>query len=296
MKMGRDTLSGLKVRDAMRKQLIVLGPDDSINCAIQYLIKYKVNAILVGKDFQKPLGVVSKTDIMGACYSGLPLSTPVEMIMNSPPLFCRSDDTLDSALDIMKSNKIYRLYALEKDSNTIDGAIAYPDIVGLLYHYCSRCDQGLFNKSKDMVQDRVKRYKVHEIMTKQVESCKEDTPLESVVEILSGSRFGAILVSDDQNYPQGVISKTDVTLCYRHGEDLSVTAETIMSSPAALCYEHDPVESAIKSMILKDLHRLFVVPGKHQAVSGVISLTDAARLRSGSCHACISTRIRVEES
>jgi len=68
-----------------------------------------------------------------------------------------------------------------------------------------------------------------------------------------------------------------------------------MSSPVALCYEHDPVEKAIKSMILKDLHRIFVIPKKHAAVSGVISLTDAARLRSGSCHACISSRIRVDD-
>jgi len=293
--MVKDTLTGLKVRHAMRKQLIMLEPGDSIDCAIQYLIKYKVNAILVGEESEKPLGVVSKTDIMGAWYSGLPLSTPVEMIMNSPPLFCRSDDTLDSALDTMKANKIYRLYALEPDSNIIDGVLAYPDIVGLLYHYCSNCNQGIFNKPDEMVQDKVKRYKVHEIMTKQVESCKEDTLLDSVIEILWGSRFGAILVSDDENYPKGVISKTDVTLCYRHGDDMSVTAEMIMSSPVALCYEHDPVEKVIKSMILKDLHRIFVVPGKNQAVSGVISLTDAARLRSGSCHACISSRIRVDD-
>ena len=295
MKVEKNTLTGLNVRYAMRKQLIVLGPEDTIDCCIQYLIKYKVNAILIGKDSEKPLGVVSKTDIMGAWYSGLPLSTPVEMIMNAPPLFCEPDDTLDSALNSMKINNIYRLYALEKSSNVVVGAIAYPDMVGLLYHYCSHCDQGLFNKSKEMAQDRVKRYKVNEIMTKQVESCQEDVSLESVVEILSASRIGAILVAD-ANYPRGVISKTDIILCYRHGQDLSIPAGEIMSTPVVVCYEHDPVESAIKSMILKDLHRLFVIPGKGQAVSGVISLTDAARLRSGSCHACISSRIRVDKN
>jgi len=293
---GKDTLTGLKVRHAMRKQLIVLEPDDSIDCCIQYLIKFKVNAILVGEDGEKPLGVVSKTDIMGALYAGLPISTPLEMIMNAPPLFCGPDDTLSSALNTMKANSIYRLYALEKGLNSVVGALAYPDIVGLLYHYCSHCDQGIFNKSEEKVQDRVKRYKVHEIMTKQVETCLEETLIESVVEILSSSRFGAILVADDKNYPRGVISKTDITLCYRHGMDLSATAGTIMSTPVALCHEHEPVESAIKTMILKDLHRLFVIPDKDQPISGVISLTDAAALRSGSCHACISSRIRVDQN
>ena len=294
--MGKDTLTGLKVSHAMRKQFILLEPHDTISCCIQYLIKYKINAVLIGNDSEKPLGVVSKTDIMGAWYAGLPLSTSVETIMNSPPLFCHPNDTLDSALDTMKTNKIYRLYALEDNSTTIAGVLAYPDIVGLLYHYCSNCDQGLFIKSKEASQDRVKRYKVNEIMTKQVESCKEDTALESVVEKLSGSKFGAILVADDQNYPKGIISKTDITLCYRHGQDLSVPAKSIMSAPVALCHEYDPVEVAIKSMILKDLHRLFVVPEKDQPVSGVISLTDASRLRSGSCHACISSRIRVDKT
>jgi len=295
MTMGKDTLTGFKVKNAMRRQVIILQPDDTIDCAIQYLIKYKVNAVLIGFDGEKPLGVVSKTDIMGAWYSGLPLSTQIEMIMNSPPLFCNPDDTLDSALNTMKNNNIYRLYALHQDLQTAVGAIAYPDIVGLLYLYCSKCDQGLFNKKREMMQDRIKRYKVFEIMTKNIESCKLDDSLELVVEILSASRLGAILVADDQSCPKGVISKTDIILCYRHGLNLNVTARQIMSSPVALCREDAPVESAIKSMILKDLHRLFVVPRKNQPVAGIISLSDAARLRSGSCHACISSRIKVDD-
>jgi len=292
--MGKDTLTGLKVSHAMRKQLIVLKPDDTIDCCIQYLIKYKINALLIGEDGKRPLGVVSKTDIMGAWYAGLPLSSPIEMIMNSPPLFCSTNDTLDSALNTMRTNNIYRLYALKEDVQHAVGAIAYPDIVGLLYHYCSKCDQGLFNKIGETLQEKVKRYKVFEIMTENVASCKEEDALESVVETISASGVGAILVSDDQNYPKGVISKTDIILCYRHGLDLNIPAAKIMSEPVALCNQEAPVESAIKSMILLDVHRLFVVLKKHQPVSGIISLSDAARLRSGSCHACVSSRIKVD--
>jgi len=296
MKMGKVTLTGLKVSHAMRKQIILLQPDDTIDCCIQYLIKYKINALLIGEDGTRPLGVVSKTDIMGAWYAGLPLSTPIEMIMNAPPLFCSIDDSLDSALNTMRTNNIYRLYALKEDVESAVGAIAYPDIVGLLYNYCSKCDQGLFNKRGELLQEKVKRYKVLEIMTKNVASCREEDKLESVVETISASRVGAILVSDDQNYPKGVISKTDIILCYRHGLDLNTPARKIMSAPVALCHQEAPVESAIKSMILKDLHRLFVVPRKNRPISGIISLSDAARLRSGSCHACISSRIKVDES
>ncbi len=293
--MRKDTLTGLKVKHAMRKRLVMLDPEDSINCCIQYLTKWKVNAILISENAETPLGVVSKTDIMGAWYSGLPLSTPAQMIMNSPPIFCNPEDTLDSALNLMMENKIYRLFVMEADSNKIMGALAYPDIVGLLYHYCSQCNQSLFNKKSEMPYGNVRRYTVMDIMTKQVETCEENTPLEAVVEILSSSRFGAILVADDNNKPKGVISRTDIILFYRHGEDLSVPADKIMSTPI-LCQEDELVESAIKSMILEDLHRLFVVKGENQVVSGVISLTDAARMRSGSCHACIVSRLQVDKS
>lgn len=294
--MGRNTLNGLTVSHAMRRQVIRVQTQESIDCCIQYLIKYKVNTILVGKEGEIPVGVVSKTDIMGAWYAGLPLSTPVETIMISPPLFCGPDDSLDSALNTMKARGVYQIYAMTADSNQVTGSLAYPDMVGLLYHCCSACAQGIFSKGKQPVRDQVKRYKVHEIMTRQVESCQVDDPLERVVEILSASNVGAILVADDHQYPQGVISKTDMILSYRHGQALTVPAKTIMSSPVALCNEQDPVETAIKSMMLNDLHRLFVIPEYNGPVSGVISLTDAADLRSGSCRACISSRIKLAKN
>jgi len=89
-----------------------------------------------GKD--NPSGVVSKTDVMGAYYAGLPIDSPLEHIMNAPPLFCRRDDSLDSALNQMRSNSIYRIYVLEPDADNVVGVLAYPDIVGLLYRYCHR--------------------------------------------------------------------------------------------------------------------------------------------------------------
>jgi hypothetical protein len=49
-------------------------------------------------------------------------------------------------------------------------------------------------------------------------------------------------------------------------------------------------------MIVTDIHRLFVHEGDPGNIVGVISLSDAARSRSGSCHACVSSRIKVEET
>ena len=48
-------------------------------------------------------------------------------------------------------------------------------------------------------------------------------------------------------------------------------------------------------MIFSEVHRLFVYREDPQNIVGVLSLSDAARLRSGSCHACVSSRIKIDE-
>jgi CBS domain-containing protein len=64
---------------------------------------HKVNAVLISDEDQRPLGVVSKTDLMAAFFAGLPIGTPLSDIMAGPPLTCFPDDKLESALELMRS-------------------------------------------------------------------------------------------------------------------------------------------------------------------------------------------------
>lgn len=291
----KKTLSGLRVNAAMRMLVVYLPQDAAIDKGINFLIKYKANALLTTDGNGRPVGVVSKTDIMGAYYACLPLETPLNGIMSSPPLFCRPDDFLESALDKMRSEGVYRLYVLAPDSEKVVGALAYPDIVGLLYRYCHECKYSRrIQKRLKTADSEVPRYKVKEVMTNRVEACQREDPLTRVIEALSKYRFGAMLVRDGDGAPCGVVSKTDLTLSYKHGLDLNSRAGEIMSSPARSCDENDFLEDAVRQMIFADVHRLFVHREAPQNIVGVLSLSDAARIRSGSCHACVSSRIRVD--
>jgi CBS domain-containing protein len=289
-------LKGLLVSEAMRRQVISLSKETTIDSSINHLIKYKVNALLTTDEANRPVGVVSKTDIMGAYYADLPPESPLEHIMSSPPLFCRPQDSLESALDKMRSKGIYRLYACEPDSERIVGVLAYPDIVGLLYRYCHSCEYSILGKRrKDQDNDSVPRFKVREVMTPAVKAFGEDESLLQVMEGLSVYRFGAVLITDRNNIPSGVVSKTDLILTYKHGIPSDIHAKAIMSSPVRSCEESEFLEDAIQTMIFSEVHRLFVHQGAPQNIVGVLSLSDAARLRSGSCHACISSRIKVDD-
>jgi CBS domain-containing protein len=291
----KTTLRDLLVREAMRTQVPSMHRNNSIESGIRLLIKYKVNALLITAEDGLAVGVVSKTDLMGAYYASLGLDTPMEQTMASPPLFCSPTDTLESTLETMRSKGIYRIYVSKGSSERAIGVVAYPDIVGLLYRYCRSCDQSLINRRNKKMEGVVAlRFRVRDVMTPSVTSFSERNSLSEIMDGLSVNRFGAVLIRDDNSSPVGVISKTDLILAYKHRISPEVSAKTILSSSSVRsCGEMEFIEDAISKMIFSGVHRLFVYKDEPMNIIGVLSLRDAAGLRSGSCHACVSSRIKV---
>ena len=289
----KDVLKGLTVAEAMRRQVIAVATGAPLEQAIRFTIKYKVNAILVTDAHQHAQGVVTKTDLMGAYYAGLPLETPVEAIMVGPPLFCRQEDSLDAALDIMRSQRIHRLYVHGEDPWRAEGVLAYPDIVGMLYRFCRRCDRSILRKSGQTEGDLAGHLTVREVMTPGVESISDDQSLLEVMAGLAANRLAAVLITGADGRPAGVVSKTDLILAYKHSLPHETPAREVMSAPVRACRQDDFLARAIENMIFWDIHRLFVARGEPQEIVGVLSLSDAARFRSGTCRACLVSRIAV---
>ncbi len=285
------TLSGKVVAEAMRRGINRLGQNSTISSAISILIKYKIGGLLVTDEDQTPVGVVSKTNIISAYYASLPLDSPLEYIMTSPPLFCNNSDPLEQALEQMKEHQIYRIYVKDPETDSVVGALAYPDIVGMLYEYCSRCPKSVFRK--DSVPEDIARSRIGDCMTTSIKEADSNSLLHEVLEELSMHHIGAILVTDGSGRGVGVISKTDLILAYNHGVSLDTPATEVMSAPVRSCSRDDMLEEAIRHMIFSDVHRLFVKDSDSDQIIGVFSLTDAAMNRSGSCQACVASRIQI---
>jgi predicted transcriptional regulator len=290
----KNVLKGLMVSEAMRRQVIAVTTDASLEKAIRFTIKYKVNAILVTDAHQQALGVVTKTDLMGAYYAELPLETSVETIMVGPPLFCHRDDSLDAALDTMRTQRIHRLYVYDDDPMRTVGVLAYPDIVGLLYRFCRRCDRSVLKKEPDQTEgDLAGHLTVREVMTPGVESIPQDTSLLDVMAGLAANRLATVLIRRADGRPMGVVSKTDLIAAYKHGLPHQTSAREVMSAPVRACNQTSYLALAIQEIIFWDIHRLFVAKEETQEIVGVLSLSDAARFRSGTCRACLVSRISV---
>ena len=287
-------LKGLTVQDAMRRQVIKLPAVAPLSVAIRAMIKYKVNALLITGEAQEALGVISKTDLMTAYYGDLPLETQVAHIMVGPPQFCQSQDSLDLALDQMRENCIHRLYVTGSETENVIGVLAFPDIVGMLYRYCHRCDRSLLQRQGEVDGPQWRdQFYVREVMTPSVSYFSQSDSLWDVMGGLAAYKFGAVPIIDAEGLPVGVVSKSDLVLAYLHGISPETEAGTVMSKPVLSCDQEELLLTVIKRMIYSDLHRIFVYKEQPQSLVGVLSLSDAARFRSGSCRACLASRIHI---
>jgi CBS domain-containing protein len=292
----RHVLSGMLVNEAMRRQVVQLPATASIAQGIHHLLKFKVNALLAMDADLRPQGVVSKTDLIGAYYAGLPTATPLGDIMIGPPLTCFADDAIESALDRMRTHGVHRLYVTGAEATTMIGTLSYTDVVALLYRYCRACPKSTTRKSgRPGPAEEGRRLQVREVMSPAVLSFTQDASLAQVIEGLTAHRFGAVLVCDGQGAARGVISKTDLVRAYQHGVGLEAAAGAVMSAPVSTWDQDGFLWEALQHMFLKDVQRLFVHAGEPLRIVGVLSLSDAAQARSGSCRACLPSRVMTPE-
>ena len=213
----RSVLSGISVKEAMRRQVIGLSQSAPFDYGINRMIKYKINSVLLLDENQRAAGVASKTDIMSAFYAGLPIEAPMENIMVGPLLTCYPDDELESSLNLMQQAGVHRLYVRASDSDDIVGVLAYPDIVGLLYRYCRACDKGFLKARRRMDDYQFQRLKIKDVMTAEVTAYRERDGLAQVIEGLTEHRFGAVLIQNEAAQAVGVVSKSDLIVAYKHG-------------------------------------------------------------------------------
>ena len=115
--------------------------------------------------------------------------------------------------------------------------------------------------------------------------------MAQVIEGLAAHRFGAVLIKNARAEAVGVVSKSDLIVAYKHGVAIDAAAVSIMRKPVVSCRAESDLGTAIQQMLIKDVQRHFVQLDQPTQIVGILSLSDAARFRSGSCRACTSSRL-----
>jgi CBS domain-containing protein len=121
-------------------------------------------------------------------------------------------------------------------------------------------------------------YRVKDVMTDEVESCRMDDCLEKAAGIMKERGCGCVPVTDEAGHVVGLLTDRDALMCaLRLGRGLAdLPVSEACSRTVICCQAEDTLERAEMLMRVNHVRRLPVVePGR--VLSGVVSLTDLAR-------------------
>lgn len=123
---------------------------------------------------------------------------------------------------------------------------------------------------------------VRDVMSVDVKCCHKDTTISDVAHTMTANDVSAIVVTDDDGYLAGIISRTDLVAL--RGSDeywYAVNAGHVMKSDVLTCAPDALIRDASKLLIQNKIHRLVVVESSndHTALRpiGVLSQTDIVR-------------------
>jgi CBS domain-containing protein len=118
----------MKVQDVMTGEAATVGRHASLTDA-SILMKERDIGLLPVTDGHTTIGVVTDRDIVvsGLASGKVPLETPVSVVMSVPPFFCRPEDSVESAAQLMEEKGIRRLLVLGEGSEVI-GIVSLGDI------------------------------------------------------------------------------------------------------------------------------------------------------------------------
>lgn len=122
--------------------------------------------------------------------------------------------------------------------------------------------------------------RVHELMSRQVHTCRSSDSLEAAAQVLWDHDIGAVPVVDDKGRVVGMLTDRDLCMAaYTQGRPLRelVIAET-MSRELVACQPGDSLAHATALMKHHQLRRLPVLDEERHPV-GIVTLADLA-------HAC----------
>jgi CBS domain-containing protein len=119
----------IKVEDLMAVDVRTCGPDDTLNEAAHLLWEHDCGAVPVVAG-GRVVAMLTDRDICMAAYTqNRPLTEiPVSRAMSSELVWCAPDDSLDSALDAMRSAQVRRLPVVDPERR-LKGLVSLNDIV-----------------------------------------------------------------------------------------------------------------------------------------------------------------------
>jgi CBS domain-containing protein len=109
------------------EKVVKVTEDDAILTAIDSIIERHISAVVVVGADNKPVGLVTKTDLCNAYKQGIPMTEKVTSIMTKELTTILDTLNRDDAAKVFQNTKNHHAIVLDKDSNFL-GLISTWDI------------------------------------------------------------------------------------------------------------------------------------------------------------------------
>jgi len=117
---------------------------------------------------------------------------------------------------------------------------------------------------------------VGQLMSSPVQTVLPETPIHEGAEIMLTQDIGSLVVVDEDNHPEGILTTTDFV---KLTADQAATDETLvseyMSTVEPTATANEPIQDAADRMMTNGVHHLPVVDDD-EGVIGILTTTDLA--------------------
>lgn len=109
--------------------VVKMRAEDTVRAAVQKLSEHKIGAVVVEDRWMKLAGIFSERDFVNAAAQHGPsiLDYPIQKLMSTRVITCRSSDRIDAALATMTVAKIRHLPVV--DGGELKGIVSIGDLV-----------------------------------------------------------------------------------------------------------------------------------------------------------------------
>jgi CBS domain-containing protein len=235
------------VRDLMHRGLLTCRQNASLGQVAVLLAQHHVHALLVVDRDNRPVGIMSDTDLMAGEWLSQDSESLAAMrklcagdLMSYPILSIEADEPLNEAAKLLIEKDVSRLLVTEQGRPI--AMIAGSDFVASI----ARAEQ-------------INRNSVADVMSDAILVCRDQTPVLSVARTMTAVRYRSVVVVDSKGRSIGVVSERDlIPLVKNGGIDESLIVANIMHEMLTIDV-HASLREAADLMIQHHHHRVIVV-------------------------------------
>jgi CBS domain-containing protein len=203
----------MKVNEAMNDEIILIQENEHVSHARNLMLKHGMSRVIVVDLDENPIGIVTEKDLVrklrgnGPAWKRRPIDTiAIRRVMSNGLTTIDADSDAKEAVETMLRNKISSIPVVDPEG--LAGIITKTDLM------------------KFYISKYANRWKVSDLMTKDVITVNENHTISHLVSIMEENNINGLVVMFDSEIA-GIITPADISFAMVDDPETGVSVERI---------------------------------------------------------------------